>query len=63
MDPRVIGAMGGHVDDFHQIGDEQQQEWLDIKHKNGSLFKWGMSREGNYRHAGMSPPSTTTTAS
>ena len=50
--PKVIGAMGGHVDDFHQIGDQSSDEWLDIRGKIGKLFQWGMSRDGSYRHAG-----------
>ena len=34
--PRVVGAMGGHVDDFHRIGDEKSPEWLEIKDKVGA---------------------------
>ena len=44
--------MGGHVDDFHQIGDQSSDEWLDIRGKIDKLFQWGMSRDGSYRHAG-----------
>ena len=50
--PQVIGAMGGHVDDFHRIGDQNSAEWLDIKAKIDAAYKWGMAKVGNYRHAG-----------
>ena len=49
--PKVIGAMGGHVDDFHRIGDNSP-EWLDIKKEIDSSYKWGMAKKGSYRHAG-----------
>ena len=38
----VIGAMGGHVDDFHRIGDEKSPEWFEIKEKIGA-YKWAMA--------------------
>ncbi|OLQ00692.1 hypothetical protein AK812_SmicGene16628 [Symbiodinium microadriaticum] len=49
--PKVIGAMGGHVDDFHRIGDNSP-EWLIVKDKVNKAYNWGMSKTGNYRHAG-----------
>ena len=49
--PKVIGAMGGHVDDFHRIGDGSP-EWLDIKKEIDGAYKWGMAKTGSYRHAG-----------
>eukprot|EP00439_Symbiodinium_sp_Y106_P045439 s1898_g5.t1 len=49
--PQVIGAMGGHVDDFHRLGDGSP-EWLEIKAKVDSAYKWGMIKKRNYRHAG-----------
>ena len=49
--PKVIGAMGGHVDDFHRIGDGSP-EWLDVKKEIDSAYKWGMAKTGSYRHAG-----------
>ena len=49
--PRVIGAMGGHVDDFHRIGDGSA-EWLDVKRAVDTAYKWGMAKTGAYRHAG-----------
>ena len=49
--PQVIGAMGGHVDDFHQIGDQSNDEWLDIRGKIDKLFQCGMSRDGSHRRA------------
>ncbi|CAE7443123.1 Cacna1h [Symbiodinium natans] len=48
---KVIGAMGGHVDDFHRIGDNSP-EWLEIKEKINKAYKWGMTKTGSYRHAG-----------
>ena len=49
--PKVIGVMGGHVDDFHRLGDGSP-EWIEIKSKVDSAYKWGMIKKRNYRHAG-----------
>ena len=50
--PRLIGLMGGHVDDFHCVGDPHSQEWKAIYAKILSAYKWGTAKENNYRHAG-----------
>ena len=55
--PKVIGAMGGHVDDFHRIGDDTP-EWLAVKAKVNGAYNWGMSKTGNYRHAGTDVTTT-----
>ncbi|CAE7365735.1 GIP [Symbiodinium sp. CCMP2456] len=49
--PKTIGAMGGHVDDFHRIGDGSP-EWLEIRERINNAYKWGMTKTGAYRHAG-----------
>ncbi|CAE7647833.1 unnamed protein product [Symbiodinium sp. CCMP2456] len=49
--PLTIGAMGGHVDDFHRIGDDSE-EWLRIKEAINNAYKWGTAKTGAYRHAG-----------
>ena len=49
--PLAIGAMGGHVDDFHRIGDDSP-EWQKIKESVNTAYKWGMAKLRNYRHAG-----------
>ena len=49
--PLSIGAMGGHVDDFHRLGDGSS-EWLEIKKKIDSVYQWGTAKTGSYRHAG-----------
>ena len=49
--PKLRGAMGGHVDDFHRVGDGSP-EWLEIKEKINKAYKWGMAKVNNYRHAG-----------
>ena len=49
--PKTIGAMGGHVDDFHRIGDGSP-EWMEIRERINSAYKWGMTKTGSYRHAG-----------
>eukprot|EP00439_Symbiodinium_sp_Y106_P001694 s8914_g1.t1 len=49
--PLTIGAMGGHVDDFHRIGDDSE-EWLRIKEAVNGAYKWGTVKSGSYRHAG-----------
>ena len=50
--PRLIGVMGGHVDDFHRCGDQNSSEWLAIRAEIDAAYKWGMARKGSYRHAG-----------
>ena len=50
--PKVIGAMGGHVDDFHRLGDPDSDEWRVVKASIDSAYKWGMTKSGSYRHAG-----------
>ena len=50
--PRLIGLMGGHVDDFHCVGDPRSQAWKAIYAKILSAYKWGTAKENNYRHAG-----------
>ncbi|CAE7333109.1 Smyd3 [Symbiodinium sp. KB8] len=49
---KLLGAMGGHVDDFHRVGDNASPEWLEIKKAVDSAYKWGMAKSGSYRHAG-----------
>ena len=49
--PKIIGAMGGHVDDFHRIGDGSP-EWLEVKARINQAYNWGMLKVGSYRHAG-----------
>lgn len=50
--PRLIGAMGGHVDDFHRIGDDTSLEWQQICQKIDASYKWGTMKRDSYRHAG-----------
>ena len=50
--PRTIGTMGGHVDDFHRLGDDQSPEWQEIKTKIDSAYRWGTAKRQSYRHAG-----------
>ena len=49
--PLLRGAMGGHVDDFHRVGDDSG-EWRAIKEAINKAYKWGMTKSHNYRHAG-----------
>ncbi|OLQ06342.1 hypothetical protein AK812_SmicGene10384 [Symbiodinium microadriaticum] len=48
---KAIGVMGGHVDDFHRIGDDSP-EWLSIKESVNKAYKWGTAKVRSYRHAG-----------
>ena len=47
---RLLGLLGGHVDDFHRIGDEsspeRQVQLID------SSYNWGSKKRGSYRRAG-----------
>ena len=50
--PKLLGAIGGHVDDFHVVGDTKSEEWQVIFNKVLSAYRWGTSKQGSYRHAG-----------
>ena len=50
--PKLLGAIGGHVDDFHVVGDANNAEWNVIFGKVLSAYRWGTSKQGSYRHAG-----------
>lgn len=45
--PHLIGAIPGHVDDFHR----PHSEWLQVCQKVDSAYKWGMIKTEDYRHA------------
>ena len=50
--PRLLGAMGGHVDDFHRVGDVNSSEWQAICQRIDAAYQWGSVKRGCYRHAG-----------
>ena len=50
--PRLLGLMGGHVDDFHQIGDENSPEWQEVVQLIDTSYNGGSKKRGSYRHAG-----------
>ena len=50
--PLLLGAMGGHVDDFHRVGDVNNPEWAAICEKIDRAYAWGTIKSKNYRHAG-----------
>ena len=50
--PVTIGAMGGHVDDFHRIGNQDCSEWQEVREKINGAYQWGTVKSGSYRHAG-----------
>ena len=50
--PRLLGLMGGHVDDFHRYGDRSSHEWCEICKRIDSAYQWGSAKKGSYRHAG-----------
>ena len=50
--PKLLGMMGGHVDDFHRIGDRSSAEWCEICERIDKAYQWGTTKKGSYRHAG-----------
>ena len=50
--PRLLGIMGGHVDDVHCTGDPHSEDWSTIYAKILGAYKWGTAKRSNYRHAG-----------
>ena len=50
--PLLLGAMGGHVDDFHRVGNRKDPEWVDVCTKIDGSYQWGTVKKRSYRHAG-----------
>ena len=50
--PVLLGAMGGHVDDFHRVGNSKSPEWVEICQKIDKAYQWGTIKRRSYRHAG-----------
>ena len=42
---RVIGFVGGHVDDFNRGGDLTNERWLEVRKKIDESYKWGSMKE------------------
>ena len=50
--PKLLGAIGGHVDDIHVVGDSNNEEWQVIFNKVLFAYRCGTSKQGSYRHTG-----------
>eukprot|EP00438_Fugacium_kawagutii_P003967 Skav207534 [mRNA] locus=scaffold756:114473:122071:+ [translate_table: standard] len=50
---RVIGFVGGHVDDFMRSGDTNNENWLQIRDKINKAYKWGSEKTQSFRHTGI----------
>ena len=37
--PRLIGAMGGHVDDFHRVGGRNSSKWCEVCQQIDRLYQ------------------------
>ena len=51
-EPRVVGYMAGHVDDFNRAGDNTSATWRTARAKIDSLYRWGTIKKGEYRSVG-----------
>ena len=51
-EPRVVGYMAGHVDDFNRAGDNASAAWRTAKAKIDKLYRWGTIKKGEYRYVG-----------
>ena len=47
--PCLLGAMGGHVDDFHVVGNPHSPEWATIYAKILGAYKWGTAKKDNLK--------------
>ena len=50
---RLIGFVGGHVDDFMRAGDLSNDTWLKVRKDIDELYAWGSKKEENFRYAGL----------
>jgi hypothetical protein len=50
---RVIGFVGGHVDDFNRGGDLENPKWLEVRRQIDEAYKWGTMKEDVFRHTGV----------
>ena len=50
---KVIGFVGGHVDDFNRAGDMENANWKQVRKKIDEAYKWGTMKTQAYRHTGL----------
>ncbi|CAK9038530.1 Transposon Ty1-NL2 Gag-Pol polyprotein [Durusdinium trenchii] len=50
---RLIGFVGGHVDDFMRAGDLCNDTQLQVRKSIDELYAWGSKKEENFRYAGL----------
>ena len=50
---RVIGFVGGHVDDFNRAGDLSCEKWLEVRKAIDKAYKWGTMKTQSFRHTGI----------
>eukprot|EP00913_Durusdinium_trenchii_P023180 g21759.t1 len=50
---RLIGFVGGHVDDFMRAGDLSNDTWLKVRKDIDELYAWGSKKEENFRYTGL----------
>ena len=50
---KVIGFVGGHVDDFNRAGDTENEKWRQVRDDIDKAYKWGTMKTQAYRHTGL----------
>ena len=50
---RILGFIGGHVDDFNRAGDLENEAWKKICKQVDDAYKWGTRKTQSFRHTGI----------
>ena len=50
---RILGFIGGHVDDFNRAGDLENEAWRKICKQVDDAYKWGTRKTQSFRHTGI----------
>ena len=50
---KILGFIGGHVDDFNRAGDTENEAWKKICKQVDEAYKWGTRKTQSFRHTGI----------
>ena len=50
---KLIGFIGGHVDDFQRAGDLEDDRWIRIRDAIDKAYKWGSTKVNQFRYTGL----------
>lgn len=50
---KILGFIGGHVDDFNRAGDLENEAWKKVCKQVDEAYKWGTGKTQSFRHTGI----------